>query len=170
MDATEAQQAHQEAVEKLGDLINDVRIAMMTTVDEKTGTLRSRPMATQTTDFDGTLWFFTSDDSAKVDEIQDEHQVALSYAEPDDTRYVSVSGTARLSHDEDTMEELWHPMLKAWFPDGLDDPHIALLRVEVKQAEYWDPSSSTLVQITGFVKALATGERYEPDAHEKMDV
>ncbi len=170
MDATEAKQARQDAIDKLADLINDVEIAMMTTVDEKTGTLRSRPMQTQNERFDGALWFFTSDASAKADEIEDEHEVNLSYAAPKKSRYVSVSGTARLSHDRQKMEQLWHPALKAWFPDGLETDDLALLRVAVDKAEYWDPSSGKLVQIAGFVKALATGERYEPEGHEKLDL
>lgn len=170
MNAAEAQAARQDAINTLADLIEDVEIAMLTTVDEKTGTLRSRPMQTQNERFNGTLWFFTSDASPKVDEIRDEREVCLAYAAPGESRYVSVSGRARLSHDREKMEQLWHPALKAWFPDGLDQDDLALLRVAVDQAEYWDPSSGTLVQLASFVKALATGERYEPEGHEKLDL
>jgi general stress protein 26 len=42
--------------------------------------------------------------------------------------------------------------MKAWFPDGLDDPDLALLRVHVEAAEYWDSPSSTMVHIVGFVR------------------
>jgi hypothetical protein len=60
------------------------------------------------------------------------------------------------------------PLLKAWFPDGLDDPALALLRVDIEKAEYWDSPSSTVVHLVGFVKALATGKTYEPGEHEKV--
>ena len=170
MNAQEATAARQEAIEKLGSLIDDVRVTMMTTVDPQSGALHSRPMATQQTAFDGTLWFFTGKDSHKVEEVEEDHDVNLAYAEPDDNHYVSVSGTARLVTDQGKMEELWHPVLKAWFPGGLDDPDLALLKVDVEQAEYWDSAASTLVKITGFVKALATGERYDAGENEKLDL
>lgn len=81
-----------------------------------------------------------------------------------------VSGRARLSHDREQMQALWHPILKAWFPDGLETEDIAFLRVEVTQADYWDPGFSRLVQIAGFVKARATGERAAPGDNQKPNM
>jgi general stress protein 26 len=68
------------------------------------------------------------------------------------------------------MEELWNPILKAWFPKGLDDPSICLLKVDVEQAEYWDSPSSTLVQVVGFVKAMVTGQRADGGENEKINL
>ena len=161
----------QERIAKLGALIKDIRVAMLTTVEED-GSLRSRPMATQTTPFDGTLWFFTEKSAPKVHEVEEEAHVNVSYAKPEDQLYVSVSGTARVVEDRAQIEALWHPMLKAWFPEGKDDPNVALLRVEVQKAEYWDSPSSKVVQLFGLAKALATGERYDGEGadHEKLSL
>lgn len=159
----------EEAIEKLNDLIEDINFAMLTTVDTD-GVLRSRPMSTQEAEFDGTLWFFTSDNTHKIEEIERDNRVNASYAKPEDNVYVSVSGAASISKDRAKMEELWNPILKAWFPEGLDDPHICLLRVDVEQAEYWDSPSSTLVQIVGFVKALVTGKRADGGENEKINL
>ena len=158
-----------EAIEKLTALIQDIDFAMMTTVDAD-GVLRSRPMSTQKTEFDGDLWFFTSDKTHKTEEIEKDNRVNLSYANPDDNVYVSVSGTASVVKDRTKMEELWNPILKAWFPDGLDTPGICLLRVSVEQAEYWDSPSSTIVQIAGFVKAMVTGQRASGGENEKINL
>jgi len=38
--------------------------------------------------------------------------------------------------DEATAKELWNVFAQAWFPEGVDDPHLALLRVDIEQAEY----------------------------------
>ncbi len=149
---------------KLWEKIKDVRVAMMTTLEEDGG-LRSRPMYTQQVDFDGELWFFTADDSSKVEEISREHQVNLNYAEPKSSLYVSVSGVAELVKDHSKIEELWSPMLKAWFKGGLDDPHLALLRVRVTEAEYWDDTSNKMSQLVGMVKAALGGKSYESDEH-----
>ena len=159
----------EEAIEKLGNLIEDIDFAMLTTVDTD-GVLRSRPMSTQEAEFDGTLWFFTSDKTHKVEEIERDNRVNASYAKPEDNVYVSVSGTASIVKDRAKMEELWNPILKAWFPEGLDDPTICLLKVDVEQAEYWDSPSSTLVQIVGFVKALVTGRSADGGENQKINL
>jgi general stress protein 26 len=158
-----------EAIEKLNNLIEDIDIAMLTTIDTD-GVLRSRPMSTQKAEFDGDLWFFTSSQTHKTEEIQRDNRVNLAYAAPSDNAYVSVSGTAEIVNDRAKMEELWNPILKAWFPKGLDDPDICLLKITAEQAEYWDSSSSTLVQIVGFVKAMVTGKRADGGENEKIDL
>lgn len=165
----EDNKTREEAIEKLNDLIKDIDFAMLTTIDTD-GVLRSRPMATQKAEFDGDLWFFTSDKTHKTEEIDKDSRVNLSFANPDENAYVSVSGAAEIVKDKAKMEELWNPVLKAWFPKGLDDPTICLLKVTAEQAEYWDSPSSTLVQIAGFVKAMATGKRADGGENEKINL
>jgi general stress protein 26 len=155
-------------VKKLAKLIKGIRVAMLTTRDDD-GTLRARPMQTQEQEFDGTLWFFTPASSHKVTEVDREHQVNLSYADPADNRYVSVSGTATLVRDRSKIDQLWTPVLKAWFPQGKDDPDVALLKVDVTKAEYWDAPSSTFVKLVGFTKAVLTGQQYRPGENEKLN-
>jgi general stress protein 26 len=157
------------AIKKLGDLIKSIEIAMMTTI-EADGSLRSRPMATQQVEFDGELWFFASTSSPLAEELRQDERVNLSYAKPDDQRYVSVSGTAAIIDDREKMRELWSPIYKAWFPDGLEDPDLALLKVTVEQAEYWDSPSGVMVAMAGLVKALVTGEPYEGGENRKLEL
>jgi general stress protein 26 len=151
-------------------LIKDIKVGMLTTITDSDGHLRSRPMATQEVEFDGDLWFMTSIDSPKSHEVEKDHHVNVSYVDTSNSRYVSVSGTARMLQDRTKIKELWSPLYKAFFPKGLDDPSIALVRVQVESAEYWDGPSSTIVQVVGFVKALTTGERYEGTEHEKISL
>jgi len=152
-----------ETIENLNLLIKDINIAMLTTIDE--GVLRSRPMATQEAEFDGDLWFFTSKQTHKAQEIEKDNRVNVSYSEPEDNRYVSLSGTAELVDDREKIEELWSPLFLAWFPKGLEDPNLILLKVSVEHAEYWDATSSTLVAAFGLLKSLVTGERADSGEH-----
>jgi general stress protein 26 len=153
-------------VQKLGKLIKGIKVAMLTTL-EADGSLHGRPMATQDAPFDGTLWFFTRADAPKAEEIRQRPQVNVSYAAHPDQHYVSVSGTAEVVRDREKMKQFWSPLLRAWFPKGLNDPEIALLRVK---AEYWDAPSGTFVLLAGFVKALATGQTYAPGENRKIDL
>ncbi|MFY1828787.1 pyridoxamine 5'-phosphate oxidase family protein [Myxococcus fulvus] len=157
------------AVEHLGELIHGIKVAMMTTVDAD-GSLHSRPMWTQDHDFDGELWFFTREHSHKVDEVEQDHHVNVSFSDPARERYVSVSGRCRLVKDPRKLRELWSPALKAWFPDGMDDPELALLCVRVERAEYWDTPSSRMVQLVGMVKAALTGKSYAPADHQSLEL
>ena len=158
---------NQEAITKLGELINDIDIAMLTTVDDD-GTLRSRPMGTQKAEFDGDLWFLTRVDTAKVDEIQRESQVNVSYAKPDKNRYVSVSGTAVLINDKAKIDEFWDPIYKAFFPEGKDDPRLRLLKVHVQKAEFWT-TDNLIATVIGFAKALA-GQESDIGENEKLQL
>ena len=99
-----------EHIKQLDGLIKGIKIVMLTTA-EADGTLRSRPMATQQTEFDGDLWFFTRASAPKVDEVEHNHHVNLSYAASDDNCYVSVSGLAEFVRDHGKAEELWNPRM-----------------------------------------------------------
>ncbi len=162
--------SNQDELNTLRELIKDIRFAMLTTI-ENDGSLRSRPMATQETEFDGhLLWFFTYDDSPKAAEVRRDNRVNVSFADNDNNRWVSVTGTAELVHDRAKMGELYNPFLKTWFPRGLDTPHIALLKVETERAEYWDTSSSAMVHLFGVVKATVTGTPPDPGENVKLDL
>src|SRR5687767_15882728 len=93
-------------LKKLRKLIKGARVAMLTTVAPD-GALRSRPMATLKAPFEGDLWFFTRASVAKADEIRDNDRVNVSFADGDDDRYLSISGTASLVRDQARMEQLW---------------------------------------------------------------
>ena len=154
------------SIEQLKGLLEGIDFTMFTTVAN--GKLHSRPMSTQEMDENGDLWFFTSDETHKVEEIEKDDRVLVAYSDPDDQTYVSVFGRAKLSKDREKIEELWNPVHKAWFPEGVDDPHLALLKITVEEAEYWDAPNSKLVQIAGFVKALVTGQEAEGGDYGKI--
>lgn len=159
-----------EAIEKVSSLLEDVSIAMFTT-EGPDGNLRSRPMALQQVEFDGDLWFFTGGDTPKVDQIQHDARVNVAFSHPGKQTYVSISGRAVLVRDEAKNRELWNPLYKAWFPKGLDDPNLALIKVEVEGVEYWDAPSGPVAQIAGLIHSLATGK--SPDAigdHDKLQL
>jgi general stress protein 26 len=135
---------HTAGMQKIADLIGGIAVGMLTWADE-TGRLSSRPMMTLEMDADGSLWYFTRRTEGKADA---QGKVNVAFARPDDASYVSVSGRATLVEDAGKVKELWHPAAQPWFPDGPEDSSLALLRVDVDDAEYWDASSSTMVRLT----------------------
>lgn len=155
-------------LKKVKDLVGDIRIAMLTTVDAD-GYLVSRPMACMEMDEEGNFWFFTKKGSPKVDQIeQQEQQVNLSFADAGDSSFVSVSGIATERHDRAKIDELWSDMAKPWFPDGKDDPQLTILKVAPHLAEYWDSSASTMVRYLEMARAIVTGDTYKEGENEKI--
>jgi general stress protein 26 len=145
-----------EGQKKIAELVKDISIAMMTTV-AKDGTMSSRPMAVQHKPFDGALWFLTRSHSDKIGEVEHDQHVTLTFAEPKDSKYITLKGRASISEDRAKIKELWNPLYKAWFPKGEDDPEIAVLRVDVSEGDYWEASSSRLVMLAKYAAAAVTG-------------
>lgn len=155
--------------EKFRELIKDIDLCMLTTVDENND-LHSRPMSLNSdVDHEGNLWFFTSSNSHKASEIERTPNVNVSFIDTRRQHYVSVSGTAELVHNKQKIKELWKPVLKAWFPDGPDQPDVALLKVRMTKAEYWDGPSSMIAQAVSFVSALLTGKQVELGENKKLN-
>jgi general stress protein 26 len=146
----------EEGHEKVSDLIKGIHIAMLTTVATD-GTMSSRPMAVQDKPFNGSLWFLTRSSSEKIDEIQQDQHVTLTFAEPKDSKYITLKGRASVSQDRTKIKDLWNPMYKAWFPKGEDDPDIAVLRVDVTEGDFWEVSSNKLVVGAKYIAAALTG-------------
>ena len=154
---------HQELWER----IEDVRVAMMTTVDTD-GSLRSRPMWTQGDDFDGSLWFFISNQALAARALARDPRLELSYAAPDKDLYLSVVGRGELVDDKVKTRELWNTFAEAWFPGGVDDPHLGLLRVDVEEAEYWEDKKPKVLQFAEIVLGAVTGK--PPKSGEKREL
>ncbi|WP_312676297.1 pyridoxamine 5'-phosphate oxidase family protein [Microbacterium sp.] len=149
-----------EAAARVKELVEDIDFTMLTTADAA-GNLVSRPMSTREMDENGDIWFFTSDDTKKVDEVEADHDVGLSYLDAKGMRFVSVAGTARVVHDRAKMEQLYTSSLDIWFEDGLETPGIALLKVTPHETEFWEPAHGKIVMAAGMLKALVT--RDTPD-------
>lgn len=161
---------HDEKLAKLREIVKAVDICMLTTVGDG-GDLHSRPMSNnREVEFDGDLWFFTYGSSHKVDEVGRVPKVNASFADVKGQLYASVSGGAELVRDRAKIEELWQPQLKAWFPEGVDTPDIALLKVTAERAEYWDGSQSVVAHAVSLVSSLLTGKPAQLGENEKLEL
>ena len=158
----------QERRDKVRQMVADARICMLTTMTA-TGKHVSRPMALQEVEFDGDLWFFTYATSDLVEQIGAHPQVNVAFSDPKQHNWISISGTARRTDDRAKAEQLWNPLLKAWFPDGLETPELTLVTVHAESAEYWEAAhSSKVITLLGYAKAAVTGKT--PDAGENETV
>ncbi|MGV9214853.1 pyridoxamine 5'-phosphate oxidase family protein [Micromonospora sp. RB23] len=156
-----------DARARVTELIRAARICMLTTI-ALDGRQVSRPMGLQEAEFDGDLWFFAYADSAKLRQIRVNPEVNVAFSDQKHHSWVSVSGTASESSDRERAKRLWNPLLKTWFPDGLDTPGLTLIKVHASSAEYWDSPNSTVVNLLGFAKAAVTGRPPSPGENREV--
>jgi general stress protein 26 len=143
----------------LGELIRDIRVALLTTVD-RGGHFHTRPIQTLEVEADRTLWFFTDWSSPKVSELHHDARVSLGYADPGKKTYVAVTGSARLIRDVQKAKEIWSIEQRAYYPGGPEDERLALLRVAIERAEYWiapGPVSYLIAAATAVVTGTPAG-------------
>jgi len=160
---------NQEAVKKLTEMVEEVKVGMFTTIHEDSS-LYSRPMQTIQVDEQGNLWFFTNEYSGKIDDVSKENTVYIMYSHPGQNTYLHVKGKGSVVRDKAKIKELWSPVVKAWFPKGPEDPELALLKVNTTEASYWDGSSNKFVVFFNIVKAIAKGEKPNEGEFGRLDV
>ena len=143
---------------QLWDHIKDIKFGMFTT-HHPNGHLHSRPMTTQNRaiDEDNALWFFMSRQSETIADIERDNEVNVGYADPEKQSYVSISGHAEIVIDEARKRRLWSAMNEAWFPNGPEDPDVALVKVTITHADFWDARHNKLIRLFEMAKAAITG-------------
>src|SRR6185503_3756656 len=91
------------------------------------GALRARPMNVARVDDDGDVLFVTAIDSPKTEELSKDDRAAVVLQSS--SQFVSLSGRAEFLLDPSLVRELWTESWRPWFPDGVDDPEICVMRV-----------------------------------------
>jgi len=153
-----------EDLRKLGELVDGIEVAMLTT-HAADGSLVSRPLQTLEFDARGELVFFTAADSRKIDELHANPDVNIAYANPGKQVYVSVRGSARIDRDRATIDALWSPVQKIFFPKGKDDPNLVVLRVRVRDAAYWESAGNFIARALDFATGMLSQEPRDLGKH-----
>jgi general stress protein 26 len=144
--------------DKLWHLIKDMRFAMFTH-RHADGQLHAHPLTTQNRSLDenAMLYFFVARATELGQRIQADGNVCVTYGDPGKDTWVSISGSARVNEERALKERLFNPMVKAWFPGGLDDANLELIEVHIAHAEYWDIHESKMTQLLKMARATVTG-------------
>lgn len=144
----------------VAELIKDFRIALLTTRNAE-GRFVAHPLTVQETEFDGDLWFLVSKGSTFVSDLRADDGAGISLSSNDS--WVSLSGSASLVEDRARVREMWSSLYEAWFPEGVDDPDLGLLKFTAESAEYWDTPGGKIAAVFSLVKAKLTGGHFEAD-------
>lgn len=146
----------EEALKKFKKLVEDVRVCMFIT-NNQTEHEHTRPMSAVDVEDNGTLWFYTDIRSIKVDEVTTDRKVHLAFSHPGKESYLDVRGTSSVVTDRGLIKQKWSPVVKAYFPNGAEDPNLALLKVQPYEVYYWESETGKMVQFLKMAVAAVTG-------------
>ena len=156
-----------DELKKLYEQIDDIEIAMMTT-RRADGHLQSRAMATQKRASGADLWFVSQEGTTKLQDIERDPHVNLSYYKDRTREWISVSGIATLTQDREKIHELYATDWAAWFPKGddprhgtKDDPRMVLIGVDIHAAVFLEVNKPQPVVLYEVVKGWLTGSTPE---------
>jgi general stress protein 26 len=155
--------------EVLWDLIKDTRFCMLSH-RHSDGSLHSHPLTMQNKALDEThvIWFFVNRKTEVGQRLRADGNVNLSFANPRDDTWVSISGTASVVEDLQKKKDLFDvPMDKAWF-QGPEDPDLELVAVRIDDAEYWNVKENKLLQLFKMTRAAATGHPPQLGEHAEL--
>ncbi len=127
-----------DAIRKIKDLAEKAQVCFFCTGVATRGSSGARPMAVQQVDDEGNLWFLSAADSHKNDELTIDPSVQLYFQGSAHSGFLALSGNVTLSRDQAKIEELWQPVLKTWFTEGVDDPRITVIKFVPTDGYYWD--------------------------------
>ncbi len=158
-----------KTIQDIRDMVQDMKVCMMATISDG-GQMRSRPMQVQEMDLLNQIWFFTSEFTSQAHDVENNMAVCLDFIDTGGQRYLSLNGFGEVVHDKEKMKELYTPIMRAWFPEGLDDPKLTLLKVVPTSAEYWEAGGSRIGTMIDIAKAVVTGTTYKQGEHERVEM
>lgn len=124
------------SLKTIAEKMKNLDFCMMVTHDEKQIS-HSRPMSNNgKVEYDGDSWFFTYEDSNKVNQISKNQHVNLIY-QTDDMLFIECTGKGEIVRDRAILKDKWVDGLEQWFPDGVDTDGICLIKVIANQVKFW---------------------------------
>jgi len=160
----------QAAGRKIRELAGKTKTCFFCTVIKEHQPLTVRPMAVQKMDEEGNFWFLSANDSHKNAQINQDDHVQLLFQGSAHSDFLSVYGRASISKDKSLIRELWEPLLKTWFTEGVDDPRITVIKVDTIEGYYWDNKHGNAVALVKMAAGALTGKTLDDSIEGKLSV
>lgn len=159
----QAEQNHQDlagqaAIDRLRDVVKKTQNCFFHTTSALGPSGGTRPMNVRQVDGAGHLWFLSASDSHKNAELATESTVELFFQGSEHSDFLHLVGHATVSRDRQKIEELWEPVLKTWFTEGIEDPRITVIKVTPTDGYYWDNKHGNMVAGVKMLIGAAIGK------------
>ncbi len=158
-----------EAVTKIKDLVGKAQTCFFCTNVATGESSGARPMSVQQMDDQGNLWFLSADDSYKNQELAADSSVQLYFQGSAHSDFLMLKGRAIISRDKTKIKELWEPIVKTWFTEGVDDPRITVIKVTPNQGYYWDTKHGSAIAGMKMLIGAAVGKTMDDSIEGKLE-
>ena len=159
-----------EAIEKIKELVKKAETGFFCTAVAAGESIGVRPMNVRQVDDQGNLWFLIANDSHTYQELERDPNVKLYFQGSAHSDFLYLDGRARISTDKAKIKELWSPMIKTWFTEGMDDPRISVIQVEPSNGYYWDTKHGNVVAGIKILIGAAIGKTLDDSVEGKVRV
>lgn len=160
----------QRAVEKIKELVKKAQSCFFCTAEALGPSSGTRPMSVQEVDDEGNLWFLSASDSYKNAELTKDPAVVLYFQGSAHSDFLHLHGQATISRDPAKIRELWNPLIKTWFTEGVNDPRITVIKVQPSGGYYWDTKHGNAVAGIKMLVGAATGTTLDDSIEGKLTV
>lgn len=158
------------AVEKLKELCNSSKSCFFCTKIRTGEPFYTRPMAVQQVDDKGACWFLSATDSHKNAHIEVDPVVQLLFKGHSHSDFMTIYGRASISRDKGKIKELWEPVMKTWFTEGVDDPRISVIKVVPVDGYYWDTKHGQIVAFAKQIVGAVAGKTLDDSIEGKLEI
>jgi general stress protein 26 len=134
-----------EAIEQVRTIVGKAETCFFCTKSRVEGSSGARPMDVREVDSQGNLWFLSAVDSHLNQELALDRSVTLYLQGSPHSDFLQIHGQAAITTDKSRIKELWTPIIKTWFTQGVDDPRIIVVKVMPTDGYYWDTKHGNFV-------------------------
>jgi general stress protein 26 len=159
-----------KAVGKIKELVKSAKTCFFCTATTIGDSVGARPMSVQQVDDSGNVWFLSADDSHKNLELASDDAVTLYFQGSPHSDFLMLRGSAAVTRDKEKIKELWEPINKTWFTEGIDDPRITVIKVVPSEGYYWDTKHGTAVAGIKMMIGAAIGKTLDDSIEGKLRV
>lgn len=157
-----------EAKQKIKELAESIDFNLMAT-DLQNIPLHAIPMSTKKVDEDGCIWFLSGKDSTHNSNIIKDKKVHLFYAKSGAFEFMNIFGHAYIVEDRDIIKDLYQKSDDNWFK-GKDDPNLSAIKVEPKDARYWDTKDGMFISLLKMGVGVITGKKADLGEEGKLKI
>lgn len=141
-------------IDRVWKLMEKIGICMFASKDGEK--IRSRPMGAKPRQADHVIYFLTDARGHKDEQVEQDNHVCLSFAQPGDGKFLTVSGQARVLNDRALIRDLWDTAAEAWWSDP-DDPVVRAIAVTPEDAQFWEGPHGIVATFAMVVAAATAG-------------
>ena len=156
-----------QALHKLKDLIEDIKVGMMLTGDNHP--ISAVPMTTKKVEDNGNIWFLSGLTSEHNTNIAKNVNVQLLYSHPGEMKFLSVSGKASIITDKEILTDLYSKIDDAWFT-GVDDPNLTAIKFNPEEAYYWDTKTNKYISLFKIGMSVFNDEKADVGEKGKLEI